>query len=580
MKRIILPLLALTIASSVFAQTDNSILLTVGNEKITKTEFINAYLKNNSLSTSTEKDLREYLDLYTNFRMKVQEAIALKMDTAKAFQKELASYKNQSAQQYLTDSEVTEQLLEEAYTNAHHMLRGSHILIRCLETASPKDTLAAYNKAMQIRNKIINGLDFNKAAALYSEDESARNFINPQTQRLQHGNNGELGYFGILDMIYPFEKAAYSTPVGQVSMPIRTQFGYHLIYIQDKYPYITKVYVSQIFFKDTAALDHEPSADLKAKMDDLKRKYKAGISFAELAKSYSEDLATKDSGGVMLPFVPNRRPGNYVYAALHLKDGEISEPVPSAIGWHILKLDSVQHGIFNDETKYSLKNRLQHDARARKGKESLVEKLKVEYNFKEDGKAAAMKFFKKNLPESYFQSTTIAIDSLKGIEKLKPMCTFADQSVTAIDFSQYISRFQGMHLKSSVVDFLESIYPKFVTETIIRYESEHLIDKYPEHKALVNEFHDGMLLYEINSEKVWNAAIKDSVGLENFYESIKTEYPVDTPNDTLKYKPLSEIRAIVVSRYQDYLEAQWLKELHAKYPVFVDEKVFKSLLTK
>ncbi len=580
MKRIILPLLALSLAGSAMAQTDDSILLTVGNEKITKAEFVNAYQKNNLLSESSEKDLREYLDLYTNYRMKVQEAIALKMDTSKAFQKELASYRNQSAQQYLTDSEVTDQLLEEAYANSRNMLRGSHILIRCLETASPKDTLAAYNKIMQIRNKIVNGLDFNEAAAMYSEDESARSFVNPQTQRIQHGNKGELGYFGILDMIYPFEKAAYSTPVGQVSIPVRTQFGYHIIYIQDKHPFITKVYVSQIFLKDTAALDREPNADLKAKMEDIKRKYKAGITFAELAKSYSEDLATKDSGGVMLPFVPNRRPGNYVYAALHLKDGEISEPIPSAIGWHILKLDSVQYGIFNDETKFNLKSRLQRDARSRKGKESLVEKLKVEYKFQEGGKEAAMKFFKKNLPASYFQSTTLAIDSIKGIEKLKPMFTFADQAVTAIDFAHYVSRFQGMQLKSSVIDFLENTYPRFVTERILHYENEHLLVKYPEHRALVNEFHDGMLLYEINSEKVWNAAIKDSVGLENFYETIKTEYPVETPNDTLQYKPFSEIRAAVVSRYQDYLEANWLKELRAKYPVFVDEKVFKSLFTK
>lgn len=580
MKRILLPILALCIASSAFAQTDNSILLTVGNEKITKSEFVNAYQKNNMLSTATEKDLREYLDLYTNYRMKVQEAISLRMDTSNAFQKELASYKNQSAQQYLTDSEVTEQLLEEAFANSHYMLRASHILIRCLETASPKDTLAAYNKIMQIRNKIVNGMDFNQAAVLFSEDESARNYVNPQTQRLQHGNKGELGYFTILDMVYPFEKAAYSTQPGQVSMPVRTQFGYHLIYIQDKHPLVTKVYVSQIYFKDTAALDKAPSAELKSKMDDIQRKYKAGISFAELAKSYSEDIATKDSGGVMLPFMPNRRPGDYVYAALHLKSGEITEAIPSAIGWHILKLDSVQYGVLNDETKYNLKVRLQRDSRARKGKESLVEKLKVEYNFQEGGKTAAMKFFKKNLPTTYFQSTAIAIDSIKGIEKLKPMFTFANQSVSAVDFARYISRFQGMQLKSNVVDFLENIYPRFVTERILHYESEHLIDKYPEHKALVNEFHDGMLLYEINSEKVWNAAIKDSVGLENFYESIKTEYPVETPNDTLQYKPFSEIRAAVVSRYQDYLEANWLKELHAKYPVFVDEKVFKSLFTK
>ena len=191
-----------------------------------------------------------------------------------------------------------------------------------------------------------------------------------------------------------------------------------------------------------------------------------------------------------------------------------------------------------------------------------------------------MKFFKKNLPESYFQSTRVAIDSLKGIEKLKPMCTYADQKITALEFARFVSRFQGTQLNVPVENFLEQIFQKLVGDKMLQYENTQLTSKYPEYRELVKEFHDGMLLYEINAKKVWNAAIQDSVGLERYYESVKTEYPVAQPNDSLQYKPLSEIRAIIINRYQDVLEQKWLQELKAKYPVVVDEQVFKSILKK
>ncbi|MCQ2276154.1 MAG: peptidylprolyl isomerase [Bacteroidales bacterium] len=579
MKRFILPLSMLLLSSMAFAQNANDILIKVGNETITKSQFVTAYQKNNLLSESTEKDLREYLDLYINYRMKVQEAIKLQMDTSTAFKKELASYEGQSAQQYLIDTEVSEQLLEEAFDRSKYQVRASHILIRCNPNASPKDTLAALHKIQQIREKIVNGLDFNEAAYLYSEDESAQDHVNPQSKRMQYGNKGELGYFSVLEMIYPFEVAAYTNPVGQVSQPFRTQFGYHLVYVQDKIPAIAKLNVSQIFIADTNALKNsKPAPEIQDKLNNIINEYKNGKSFAELAKLFSEDKATKDNGGQMTAFTPNRRPGNYVSAIINLKGDEITEPVPSSIGWHIMKLDSVKYAIANEETKFMLKSKLQRDPRSRKSKESLVEKLKKEYNFQESGKAAAMKFFKKNVPASYFQSTAVAIDSIKGIEKLKPIFTFAGQEVSAIEFAKFISRYQGAPLNVSPIQFIESLYPNFVSEQMLRYERRHLTEKYPEYKELVTEFHDGMLLYEINSEKVWNAAIKDSIGLEKFYESVKTEYPAENPSDSIQYKPLSEIRAIIVSRFQDSLEQAWLKELHEKYPVVVDEKVFKTIL--
>ena len=581
MKRFFLSFLLLVPVMALYAQTNNSVLVRIGKESVTVDEFLGAYQKNNTLSEATEKDLREYLDLYINYRMKVQEAMSLQMDTAESFKKELASYQTQSAQQYLVDTEVSDHLLEEAFQNSKFQVRASHILVRCSQTAAPKDTLAAYHKIMQIRDKIVKGLDFNEAAYLYSEDESAQDHYNPQTRRKQYGNKGELGYFSVLEMIYPFEKAAFSLPVGQVSMPVRTQYGYHLIYVQDRIPAVGKIFVSQVFVQDTDALAGTPKGEVADRLKVIRDQYASGkMSFEELARNYSDDKATKSQGGKMEPFTPNRRPGNYVAAALKLKNGEISEPVPSNLGWHILKRDSVVKLFITEESKYMLKSALARDSRARTSRESLVNRLKEDYNFHESGKAAAMKFFKKNVPDNYFQSTATDITKLKGIEKLKPMFTFADESASATEFAQFVSRYQGTPINGPVIDFIQSLYPGFVTEKIIRYEKLHLTEKYPEYRDLVKEFHDGMLLYEINSQKVWNAAIKDSVGIENYYEAVKKDYSVVDSAGVRTYKPLEEIRAVVIGRYQDYLEAEWIKELHNKYPVAVDEKVFQTLLNR
>lgn len=561
------------------AQSNDPVLMTVGNEKVTKSEFIKAYQKNSTLSEASEADLREYLHLYTDYRMKVQEAKSLQLDTAKAFQREWEAYKSQYAQQYLIDTEVSDQLMQETIDRARYHIRASHILVRIPKDATPKDTLAAYHKCMQIREKIMEGMNFNEAAARFSEDESARDFVNPQSGHLQRGNAGELGYFSVLEMIYPFETAAYTTPVGQVSMPVRTQFGYHLVYVQDKIPAIAKLFVSQIFFRDTTALDSKVDhSGIMQKCAQVKQKFQQGTSFDDLAAEYSEDMATKNNGGRMEPFAPNRRPGNYVNAAITLKKGQISEPVPSMIGWHILRLDSVIYTTVNDEFEYMIKNRLGRDSRSQKSKASLVEKLKKEYNYEEKGRKAAMKFFKKNLTVNNFQSKHIAIDSLSGIEKLKPMCSFANQSLTARDFGKYLGRFQGAQLNTSLDNFLEQAFPGFVEERMLRYESTQLMTKYPEYRDVVNEVYDGLLIYEVNALKVWNAAIQDTVGAERFYEQIKTQFPT---GDTLNpYKPFKDVRAIVISQYQDKLEKEWVAELHKKYPVKLNDDVFRSILNR
>lgn len=562
---------------AVYAQDDNRVLMTIGNETITVQDFVKAYQKNNMLSEATENDLREYRELFINYRLKVQEAEAMKLDTAANFIAELGSYETQSAQPYLVDNQVSDELIEEAFERSKSQVRASHILIRCNPSASPKDTLAAYHKILGIRDQIMNGLNFNEAAALYSEDESAREYVNPQNHTHHYGNRGELGYFSIFEMIYPFESAAFNTPVGSVSMPFRTQFGYHIVYVQDRIPAIGKIWLSQIFIADSTALSGNVKPEVLERMNEIQAAYNQGVPFDTLAKLYSDDKATKNNGGRMEPFTPSRRPGNYVAAAIHARPGQMTAAVPTTLGWHYLRCDSISRATVNEESRYMLKQRIARDSRAQKSKEALVERLKKEYKYNESGKARAFKFFAKNLDENSFQSTQ-DISSIKGIEKLKPIFTFADQQVSVQDFAKYVSRFQGVKLTGPVTDFLNQLYPNFVGEQILTYERKHLQEKYPEFRDLVKEFHDGILLYEINTQKVWGAAIQDSVGLEKFYEQIKINFPNDDPNAETPYKPMSEIRALVITRYQDYLEQQWVKELRAKYPVMVDEKVFSSIL--
>ncbi|MBO4481338.1 MAG: peptidylprolyl isomerase, partial [Bacteroidales bacterium] len=223
----LLMMICLLAWSGVTAQ-NNPVLMRVGDDIVTQNEFVRAFTKNNSLSNATEKELRDYLDLYVNFRLKVQEGKALGVDTSDQFKSELAVYRNQSSQPYLIDKDVNDKLIEEAYERSKYNIRASHILINCRPNTDAKDTLQAYNRALDIRNKVLNGMDFAEAAVLYSEDPSARNSVNEHTHQVRLGNKGDLGYFTALDLIYRFENAVYSLKVGEISMPVRTQFGYHL----------------------------------------------------------------------------------------------------------------------------------------------------------------------------------------------------------------------------------------------------------------------------------------------------------------------------------------------------------------
>ena len=580
MKKLIASLLICTgvLLGNLQAQNKNDVLVTIGTKAITTEEFLNTYSKNNNLNTASESDLRDYLDLFINFKMKVMEGEELQVDSARQFKMELQSYKKQSAQQYLVDKEVTEELVNEAIARAKQDIRASHILINCPEKATGKDTVTAYNKALSIRNEILAGkITFAEAAEKYSDDPSARDMVNPQNGRLHYGNKGDLGFFTVFDLIYPFECAAYKTKVGEISMPIRTRFGYHIIYVTDKIDAIQEISIAQIFVADTLARLGEQSATTAKRLKEIQNALASGSSFEEVVSRYSEDRTT-DNGGIQEPFAPSRRQADFVKAILALHPDEISQPIASQNGWHIIKLIETKPVGLDEDAIYTLRNRISRDERSHKSKDSFIAKLKREYNYNESGRAKVMKLLLKNMPAEFFQMKDAKLQDIPGLEKLKPMCTYADQQITAEEFARYFDRFKGMRLSHDEFPaFLDDRFEAYVQEKMIRYERDRLEEKYPEFRALVQEFHDGMILYEINTSKVWSQATKDSVGLEQYYEANKEKYidPV-----TAEPSRLDDIRAIVITDYQEYLDNQWINELKKKYNPTINQKAFEAILKK
>ncbi len=517
--KIVFFILFVFVLNNSFAQND-PVLMTIGGEKITKSEFESVYHKNNvQKDTINKNSLNEYLDLYVNFRLKVKEAEEIKLDTSSSFINELSGYRKQLSQPYLIDKDVNDNLLKEAYERMHFDIRASHILIKVAIDALPKDTLIAYNKIMEIRKRILKGERFEKLAEELSDDPSARDFTQYAQGPVIKGNKGDLGYFTVLDMIYTFEKAAYNTKIGDVSMPIRSDFGYHLLKVYEKNPAMVQINAAHILVKYPENGTAADSLNAKNKIFEIYQKIKNGDSFETLAQTFSDDKGSGSKGGMLPPFGVNRMVPEFVKPIYQLKANDISEPFQSRFGWHIVKIiDKKGVGTFED-VKYELKNRVTRDSRSLISKESMIEKIKKEYNFK-DYPVTKEDFFKV-VDSTIFQGKW---DISKAKDLNKPMFTLSDKSFTQQDFAQYLNRFQGSMAPKEIPNFVISSFNSFVQESCLNYEDSRLETKYPEFKALMKEYRDGILLFNLTDKKVWSKSVSDTIGLENYYKANINNY--------------------------------------------------------
>ncbi len=498
-------------------------LLNIDGQKITAGEFLSIYNKNSTEGENTTS-LQDYLQLYINFRLKVLEAENLKMDTVAAFKRELKGYRKQLARHYFVDEKVMDSLVKEAYNRMQYDVRASHILIRLSPDASPADTLKAWNKINKIRSEIMNGLDFGKAAMRYSEDPSARGRkAIPGKQRGHLGNHGDLGFFSVFNMVYPFETAAYTTPVGSVSKPVRTRYGYHLIKVTDKRPAMGVAKVEHIFVALKPGFTPADSAAKAKKIQNIYRIIKEGMPFEEAAKKYSEDRGSANNGGKLPKFSSGRIVPQFVSQIDKLQPGQISKPFQTRYGFHIIKLLSrKQPGTFKQEQSM-LKERVARDQRAEKSKEAVLTKIKKDNNLRiyTDAKQALF-----NAIDSLTLKGQFKADSLPGVwnNAIMEIGKKDPKVYTQQDFARFLEKHQQGKSYQDKSAMFNHLFKQFVDENSLRYENEHLEDFYPDFKAIMTEYHDGILLFNLTDKLVWSEAMKDTLGLQAFYKNHRQQY--------------------------------------------------------
>lgn len=503
------------------AEKNDPVLIQLNGRSVTLSEFESAYTKNNlTMQVADPKSVEEYLELYINFNLKVLEAIHLGMDTNAVFQRELAGYREQLAKPYLTDQEVTEHLLQEAFERMQYDIRASHILVNVGEHSSPADTLAAWERINQIRQRVLSGESFEKVARETSDDPSARDQASTATRPAMRGNGGDLGYFSVLDMVYPFESTAYNTPVGEVSQPVRTSFGYHLIQVTDRLPAMGRAHVAHIMTIFAPGSDAETQEEARKRSQEIYEKIQAGEDFGELASQFSDDRSSGRRNGEMPPFTSNRMVPEFIKAINDLNNpGQITQPIRTQYGWHIIKLlEKTPPGAFED-VALDLKNRISRDTRSELSQEVVIERLKDEYQFREN--LQALQEITRTVDESIFERKWEPAKAA-GLNGL--LFSFAGQNFTQQDFAAYLGQSQGMRTPEAIDTYVGAMYDNFVKQQILTFENGHLEEKYPEFKAIMKEYHDGILLFELTDKLVWTKAVEDSLGLHAFYEENQQNY--------------------------------------------------------
>lgn len=469
-------------------------------------EFEYAYQKNNfnNDKANTKKDIEEYLDLYVIFKQKVQAAESLGMDTTDAFLTEFNSYKESLANSYINSKDLTEKLIQEAYDRYTEEISAEHILIRI---TSEEDTIVAYYKIDSIRQLALKSSEFATLAKAYSEDPTASK------------NGGDLGYFTSMRMVYPFESAAYNTPVGGISPIVRTKFGYHILHVKDRRASQGKISASHIMIRTTPKDNTEKQEIARNKIFEIHDQLNNGVDWKQLCKQFSEDQNTKNKAGKLPPFGTGQMPPTFAQAASDLQEkGQYSDPITTPFGWHIVKLDDILPIESYDKMKPTIKNHISRDERVAITQQALVKKLKIENDFIDySGNKNNLGKLDSTFLTGKWAYNTSAEDSLT-------LFKIGNKKFNKQDAYEYLASKQKPVRGRSIKSYATQLYNKFVEESLIQYEKDHLAEKNVEYKMLVKEYWEGILLFNLMNDKVWEKAVEDTTGLNAYFERNRLKY--------------------------------------------------------
>ena len=514
---------------------ERDVLFNVNNESVLAGEFIRVYNKNIDLiKDESQKDVDNYLQLYINYKLKLSEAYSRELHKNDNYKKELKKYTKQLESTFLTDKVTEEKLLLEAYERTKYEINVSHVLIRIEEDNN--DTIDVYNNILKLRNPLLK----NHIDSLIKNHHNGKDLI-------VEG----LGYFSAFKMIYKFENVAYNTKIGEVSMPFRTRFGYHIIKVIDKRNSLGEVNVAHIM-----AYKNKPGS--KEKIYNLYDSIRKGSNFESLAKKYSEDKNTSFKGGRLNPFSSGQLNSiEFENMAFSLnKPNEVSSPVETKLGWHIIKLYSKNKLKPIGDMKSILSNKIKRSSRSSIISDSFYAMLLDRYN---------LNYENKNL--EYFVS--IINDSWEipdNIEEDNFLIKIHNKTYNFQDFATYLEENKSPINAKSKEDIVFSTYKDFINNNLLEIYKYNLEDENLDYKYILKEYKEGLLIFDLMQEKIWNVASSDSINMKEFYQSNKS-----------KYSSFDDNKGEIISDYQDFLENNWITKLRANNSVTIDKKVLKQI---
>lgn len=485
-------------------------LFTINNDTTTADQFLYVYEKNNFNNNNiyTESDVNTYFDLFLNFKLKVNAAKTNGMDTTKSFLDEYNGYKNQLIKPYRIETKTQEKLVEEAYERLNYEIDASHILVAVAKDALPEDTVKAFQKILEARKKAIAGQPFAELAMQYSDDPSAKS------------NKGRLGYFTAFQMVFDFEDAAYKTSIDSISPIIRSQFGYHILKVHDRRPSSGQVKVSHIMLSLSGGSDDTTS--IRKKIFEIHDQLLKGANWNALCQKFSDDQRTKNSGGT-LPFIGIKQVNDPAFEAVAFSlktPGEISEPVRSSFGWHIIKLDERKGIEPFDEIKADLEQKVSKDDRSQLSKQAVISKLKIQSEYKENKEARR-------------QLILLADSSLlAGSWDIQQKIDFSEAflfSIGGVEYKTdtvigYIKKEQRRRTGIDPQKYMNQLIDDFIEKTLLENEEKLLVSSNRDFKMLLNEYYEGILLFDIMNQKVWGKAVSDTVGLSHYFQNHQKDY--------------------------------------------------------
>lgn len=502
------------------------VILSLGNKKaFTTDDFFQSFTKNQLSADSTGRtDIRQYFDLYTNLKLKVLAAEDAGLDTTEAFREEMNTYRNQLAQLYLTDKVLVESLAAEAYQRMQQEVSASHILVAVSDDAPPADTLAAYRQALALRQRALAGDDFAGLARAHSQDAQTA------------ATGGSIGYFTVFSVVYPFETAAYTTPVGGISQPVRTRFGYHLIRVNDRRPSRGKVRVAHILVRISPAADEAGQQASRQRIDAAYARLQRGEAFETVCREVSDDMTSRANGGLLPFFETGRQVPAFEEAAYALqKPGDLSQPIRTNYGWHILKLIERKGPEPYADLAPSLRQRVTTDTRAEVLRQATVQRLRTEYAVRED--RAMLDRTLALADSSLLRGRWRFAEPLDPALQNRTLVTIADRPCTTNQFLAYVRQRQQPQRRpgeprpaatqpvtGSPAVAMRRLYDRYVGDQLLATEEANLDKKYPEFRALLGEIRDGVLLSQEMEQHVWERSMADSVGQRQYFEQHRANY--------------------------------------------------------